>query len=375
VQDVQALQSAMIAKPLPWTDNAGRQGLAIYRRAAQATRARAGKAAADRQAAQRLALVEGARQVLVRTALVEILQSQQADLFDKVATFGFGGDVVQALKRHGSPFKPLLKIAEAPDLEATATHPLWTQIQGDGKEALQRRWDALKRQAQDIAEKYASWLKTSATAVADTHDADDVPVRVWLTPWRVEMPSQETPDSTANKVLPFRRLQTHEARPFRNCVPMYDSLKAAAGAFSDEQFVDEVPDVDFANDIDRFDWVELPERIRPQRGLFVAQVVGESMNRRIPNGSWCLWRLNPAGTRQGKVVLAEHRDIFDGDIGGHFTVKVYESEKRENSDGSWEHVRIVLRPDSTEQVFEPFVFDGDAASELRIVAELVDVLS
>ena len=37
---------------------------------------------------------------------------------------------------------------------------------------------------------------------------------------------------------------------------------------------------------------------RPWEDLFVAQVTGESMNRRIPNGAWCLFRLHPAGTRR-----------------------------------------------------------------------------
>ena len=40
-------------------------------------------------------------------------------------------------------------------------------------------------------------------------------------------------------VEPFRRLDPAEARPFENCVPLYD-LAVAAGAFSDGQSVDEV---------------------------------------------------------------------------------------------------------------------------------------
>jgi hypothetical protein len=35
----------------------------------------------------------------------------------------------------------------------------------------------------------------------------------------------------------------------------------------------------------------------------VALVAGESMNRRIPNGTWCLFHTNPTGTREGKVVV------------------------------------------------------------------------
>jgi len=49
----------------------------------------------------------------------------------------------------------------------------------------------------------------------------------------------------------------------------------------------------------------LPDRIRPHPGLFAPQVVGESMNRRIPNGAWRLFRTNPVGTREGKVIVVQ----------------------------------------------------------------------
>ena len=79
--------------------------------------------------------------------------------------------------------------------------------------------------------------------------------------------------------------------------------------------------------VEEHDWVELPDSFRPQPGHFVTRVVGESMNRRIPNGSWCLFKANPGGTRQGKVVIVEHRDIQDPETGTSCTVKVYSSEK------------------------------------------------
>lgn len=42
--------------------------------------------------------------------------------------------------------------------------------------------------------------------------------------------------------------------------------------------------------------VSLLQRYSTSRA-FVTRVVGESMNRRIPNGSWCLFRSNPATGR------------------------------------------------------------------------------
>jgi DUF2075 family protein len=185
-----------------------------------------------------------------------------------------------------------------------------------------------------------------------------------------------TPDITPSMeeltILPFRRLPPDEVNPFVNCVPLYD-LKAAAGRYSDEQQVTEPIQGKGGENIAEIDWVELPDAFRHSRGLFVAQVVGESMNRRIPNGSWCLFRQNPAGTRQGKVVLARHRDIADTDSGGHYTVKVYESTKEVRPDGTWRHVSIILRPDTTASGYKPIVLSEEQGNDLK-VAELVAVL-
>lgn len=99
------------------------------------------------------------------------------------------------------------------------------------------------------------------------------------------------------------------------------------------------------------------------------------MNRRIPNGAWCVWRANPGGTRQGKVVLAEHRDIDDVELGGRYTVKVYESEKVATDDGEWRHAVVRLKPDSDDPGFKTIVLEELPEGELRIIAELVEVLA
>jgi hypothetical protein len=172
---------------------------------------------------------------------------------------------------------------------------------------------------------------------------------------------------------PFRYLPLTEVRPFENCVPLFE-LKAAAGLFSDEQQVIAILDGKENQRVDEFTWVALPDAFRPQRGLFIAQVIGESMNRRIPNGSWCLFRLNPAGSRQGKVVLVQHREISDAETGGHFTVKVYKSEKKINPDGTWSHTKITLSPDTTSPGYAPIVLTDAEEKNLRVIAELVAVL-
>jgi uncharacterized protein len=175
-------------------------------------------------------------------------------------------------------------------------------------------------------------------------------------------------------ILPFRHLLPEEVKPFENCVPLYD-LKAAAGRFSDEQQVTEWLNEQGGEDFSDINWVELPDAFRPRRGLFVAQVVGESMNRRIPDGAWCLFKLNPEGTRQGDAVLVQHRDITDIDSGGqHYTVKVYSSTKETRPDGTWRHTSIVLKPDTTIPGYEPITFSHEQAKDVRVIAKLVAVL-
>lgn len=166
-------------------------------------------------------------------------------------------------------------------------------------------------------------------------------------------------------VVPLRRVTKEERDAGVVAAPVID-LRFAAGAFSDVQALEDGAD----------DWVALPDWVRPQPGLFVAQVVGESMNRRIPNGSWCLFRANPAGTRQGKVVVVQHRGIADPESGGRYTVKLYASEKVPVEDGGWVHERISLRPDSDRPGFEPIeirVHDGEES--VLVVAEMLMVLA
>jgi phage repressor protein C with HTH and peptisase S24 domain len=60
---------------------------------------------------------------------------------------------------------------------------------------------------------------------------------------------------------------------------------------------------------------------------FACKIVGESMNRVIPNSSICLFKPYTGGSRNGKIVLVENIDIQDQDFNSAFTIKTYSSEK------------------------------------------------
>jgi hypothetical protein len=105
--------------------------------------------------------------------------------------------------------------------------------------------------------------------------------------------------------------------------------------------------------------------------MFVAQVVGKSMEPAIPHGAYCLFAAPVTGTRQGKTVLVQLRDAIDPDTGERYTVKRYESEKVKDGD-SWRHAKITLKPNNPE--YEPIEFTGIDGGQLQVVAEMVEVL-
>ncbi len=175
----------------------------------------------------------------------------------------------------------------------------------------------------------------------------------------------QTGEAKAGKAIavqfePSRVKPTPEER-YVTCVPLVP-LKAAAGAFGDPQRIE-------GGD---FEWtaVESSHRLRP--GMFVAQVIGKSMEPAIPDGAWCLFRAPVEGTRQGKTVLAQLRDETDSETGERYTVKRYESVKAGQGD-SWTHERITLRPINPE--FAPLVLEAADSDRLQVVAEFLEVVS
>jgi DUF2075 family protein len=148
---------------------------------------------------------------------------------------------------------------------------------------------------------------------------------------------------------------------YKTGIPVLN-LKAAAGDFSMEQFIEVC------------DWVSLPEPFEHKSGYFVAQVLGESMNKRIPNGSWCLFKPDQGGSRQGKIVLVQSSDIQDPETGGCFTIKTYNSEKKVEDDGTWSHERISLEPNSSVSGFKTIELVIDELIDFRVVGEFVAVI-
>ena len=193
---------------------------------------------------------------------------------------------------------------------------------------------------------------------------NDVPFQKIVTTWMAEEA--------------YRRLRAHAGPPqgaarsrlrlvegaaedrYVTCVPLVP-LKAAAGAFSDPQHV---ADGDF-------EWVEVESERRLRPGMFVAQVVGRSMEPGIQNGAFCLFASPVTGSRQGRTVLVQLRDAVDAETGHRYTVKRFESEKVRTGD-SWRHTKITLKP--TNPDYAPIVLEDVEEDAIQVIAELVEVL-
>ncbi|MBX3349008.1 MAG: DEAD/DEAH box helicase family protein [Nitrospira sp.] len=146
---------------------------------------------------------------------------------------------------------------------------------------------------------------------------------------------------------------------FRTLLPVY-SLKAAAGYFGGGEAVEQEG------------WVEAGGVGELDERMFVARAVGRSMEPRIHDGDFCVFRANPVGSRKGKIVLAKYRGPADPDTGGSFTVKKYTSEKNANAETEWRHGKVTLSPLNPE--FQPIVLTPESEGEVQIVAEFLVVL-
>jgi len=163
----------------------------------------------------------------------------------------------------------------------------------------------------------------------------------------------------------YRQHVRSQAQPFVTHLPRY-SLAVAAGPFLENQVI-EAGGIEGVASQDQA-WEEAPAGLRLTREMFVAEIVGHSMEPLIPDGSLCVFRRGVTGSRQGRLVLVEALGEAGAD---RYTVKRYRSEKRQNDAGEWAHQRIRLEP--LNPAFEAWDLDPQE-DRYRILAEFVAVL-
>lgn len=154
--------------------------------------------------------------------------------------------------------------------------------------------------------------------------------------------------------LPGFTEQPDVKEQFTRFVPVY-SLQAAAGLWGPEMSPVEIG------------WAEAPG-VSIKSGMFIAKVLGKSMEPKIKDGSWCLFRPCPQGSREGRVVLIQFSSRGDLENGGRFTVKKYHSVKSVSEDG-WKHERIQLLPINPE--YDAITIEPHEGAEMIVVGEFV----
>lgn len=161
------------------------------------------------------------------------------------------------------------------------------------------------------------------------------------------------PSYTEEKLIKFSNTPTESSIPF------YD-LNIAAGSFSELQ------------ELEKVKYIEL-DSIENREDYFACTVIGESMNKIIPNGSICLFKKYSGGSRNGLITLVEGRNIADLEFGSNYTIKEYSSKKLTDEEG-WHHEEIVLLPQSYDSNFEPIILRDEETIDFKTLGIFVKVL-
>lgn len=162
--------------------------------------------------------------------------------------------------------------------------------------------------------------------------------------------------SKSNTITTSEKESTAE----RRTIPLYN-FYAAAGSFSELQ------------SDNNFSLIGAPEYIKNTEDYFACKIIGNSMDRVIPNGSLALFKHYSGGSRDGKIVLVENRDIQDEDFNSAFTIKTYSSEKMVTEEG-WSHTTIKLLPNSYDESYSPIIITEENGQEMKIIGEFVSIL-
>ena len=145
---------------------------------------------------------------------------------------------------------------------------------------------------------------------------------------------------------------------YKEYLPVY-SMEAACGNFGEGKAVEPQG------------WMKVNDE-KLTRNMFILKAVGKSMEPKIPEGSYCIFRTPVVGSRNNKIVLVQHDSISDPDIGKRHTVKKYTSKKKVNADESWEHEEIKLLP--LNPAYQPIIIPNSEEGEFMVVAEFVRVV-
>jgi SOS-response transcriptional repressor LexA len=241
--------------------------------------------------------------------------------------------------RGATPLGILLEDVQNDALHVRLRHDWDAIADQEETEVLSLLEDDLNAKAREMgAGRLLGWLEENASASIIVTDRSSIMVE----------------DFTRALNRLYREHVQSQVRPFQTHLPRY-SLQVAAGKFLENEEVTEQG------------WEETPPDLRLVPDMFVAEIVGHSMEPLIPDGSLCVFRTGVAGSRSGRLVLVENLETAGNN---RYTVKRYKSEKASTSEG-WKHQRIRL--ESLNPEYPSWDLDPEE-EKYRIIAEFIRVL-
>ena len=150
-----------------------------------------------------------------------------------------------------------------------------------------------------------------------------------------------------------------EDEKYVSLYPVY-TIRAACGYFGDLE------------PVSMLGWMRVNGYTKKDRNKFIVQAMGHSMEPYINDGDYCLFERYGGGSREGKIVLAEHQGEVDSDYEGAYSIKVYHSKKSYSEDGGWQHESITLQPLNSD--YNYINIDAEEADSFRIIGEFINVI-
>ena len=156
------------------------------------------------------------------------------------------------------------------------------------------------------------------------------------------------------------KVEIEDHLKYTEFLPLY-TAEAACGQFGEGRVVEQQG------------WVKVDGVGILNRNMFVVRAVGRSMEPKINDGDYCIFRSNVVGSRQNKIVLVQHSSINDAEMGGQYTIKKYISKKKPHLTEEWKHEEIQLLPLNSE--YNPIIINNPNEGEFMVIAEFLCVLN
>ncbi|MDA8020856.1 MAG: DEAD/DEAH box helicase [Thermoanaerobaculia bacterium] len=246
---------------------------------------------AERRKTERADLRRTAEDLLVRLALLELVDAESPTLFDSSLPWGFGVRAVRELRRHGRPLEELVeRLDDAGGLPAAQPDDrFYIEARGHRPGWRERRRRVLMLQAEDCQRR----LEVLDAAEAEARRRVDEPSaglldRRWF---RTAVAAEAGP----------RFLGAEDVDTFVMAVPVLGPFQDASLRI--REAADEGRDLlsEIRSDPEAETWLVVEGRAGERR--FAAQASDDDMSPRIAEGDWCLFESTIRAPMEGEMLL------------------------------------------------------------------------